>query len=138
MSLEPGLVLGLSDEQAKTRSLQLKKSGKNYQVLTNVEFKKGEVIDIVTKNLTKATLGQLELAEPQEKTLRQRKRLLLRNLRLQPNLLRQNHRRKRLNRKKQNKQKNLKMFDFDKFINRPCIGEGLGRGHFRQKSPLYP
>ena len=62
-----GLVLGLSDEQAKIRSLQLKKSGKNYQVLTNVEFKKGEVIDIVTKNLTKATLGQLELAEPQEK-----------------------------------------------------------------------
>ena len=58
-----GLVLGLSDEQAKIRSLQLKKSGKNYQVLTNVEFKKGEVIDIVTKNLTKATLGQLELAE---------------------------------------------------------------------------
>lgn len=62
-----GLVLGLSDEQAKIRSLQLKKSGKNYQVLTNVEFKKGEVIDIVTKNLTKATLGQLELAESQEK-----------------------------------------------------------------------
>lgn len=62
-----GLVLGLSDEQAKIRSLQLKKSGKNYQVLTNVEFKKGEIIDIVTKNLTKATLGQLELAEPQEK-----------------------------------------------------------------------
>ena len=61
-----GLVLGLSDEQAKIRSLQLKKTGKNYQVLTNVEFKKGEVIDIVTKNLTKATLGQLELAEPQE------------------------------------------------------------------------
>ena len=62
-----GLVLGLSDEQAKIRSLQLKKSGKNYQVLTNVEFKKGEVIDIVTKNLTKATLGQLELAEPGKK-----------------------------------------------------------------------
>nr|QIM10453.1 hypothetical protein PlAlph_3450 [uncultured Alphaproteobacteria bacterium] len=62
-----GLVLGLSDEQAKIRSLQLKKFGKNYQVLTNVEFKKGEIIDIVTKNLTKATLGQLELAEPQEK-----------------------------------------------------------------------
>ena len=64
-----GLVLGLSDEQAKIRSLQLKKSGKNYQVLTNVEFKKGEVIDIVPKNLTKATLGQLELAEPQEKNI---------------------------------------------------------------------
>ena len=63
-----GLVLGLSDEQAKIRSLQLKKSGKNYQVLTNVEFKKGEVIDIVTKNLTKATLGQLELAEPSAPT----------------------------------------------------------------------
>ena len=64
-----GLVLGLSDEQAKIRSLQLKKSGKNYQVLSNVEFKKGEIIDIVTKNLTKATLGQLELAEPQEKNI---------------------------------------------------------------------
>lgn len=64
-----GLVLGLSNEQAKIRSLQLKKSGKNYQVLSNVEFKKGEVIDIVTKNLTKATLGQLELAEPQEKNI---------------------------------------------------------------------
>lgn len=52
---------------SQNQILTAEKSGKNYQVLTNVEFKKGEVIDIVTKNLTKATLGQLELAEPQEK-----------------------------------------------------------------------
>ena len=73
-----------------------------------------------------------------KKTLRQRKRLLLRNLRHQPNLRRQKHRRKRLNRKKQNKHKNLKKFDFDKFINRPCIGEGLVEGIFGRKALYIP
>ena len=61
LSLEPGLFWDFPTNKPK--------SDQNYQVLTNVEFKKGEVIDIVTKNLTKATLGQLELAEPQEKNI---------------------------------------------------------------------
>lgn len=62
-----GFVLGLSDEQINSRQMQLKKYGKNYQVVSTVEFKKGEVIEIFSKNLTKATLGQLELLEPQKK-----------------------------------------------------------------------
>lgn len=63
-----GFVLGLSEEQIKTRSLQLRKYGKNYQVLETVEFKRGEIIDIISKNLTKSTLDNLEAIEVPPKT----------------------------------------------------------------------
>lgn len=67
VSFGVGFVLGLSEEQIQTRIFQLKKYGKNYQVLAAVEFKKGEIIDIISKNLTKATLEQLELLEDSSK-----------------------------------------------------------------------
>lgn len=67
VSFGAGFVLGLSDEQIKTRSLQLKKYGKTYQVLNAVEFKRGEIIDIISKNLTKATLNNLELVDASKK-----------------------------------------------------------------------
>ena len=53
LSLEPGLFWDFPTNKPKSDPYS----------------KKGEVIDIVTKNLTKATLGQLELAEPQEKNI---------------------------------------------------------------------
>ena len=67
VTLGAGFVLGLSEEQIKTRSLQLKKYGKNHQVIEKVEFKNGEVIDIISKNLTKSTLDNLELLDPVKK-----------------------------------------------------------------------
>lgn len=67
VSFGAGFVLGLSEEQIKTRIFQLKKYGKNYQVLAAVEFKKGEIVDIISKNLTKATLGQLKLLDDSSK-----------------------------------------------------------------------
>ncbi len=67
VTLMAGFVLGLSEEQTKTRSLQLKKYGKNFQVIEKVEFKNGEIIDILSKNLTKSTLDNLELLDPIKK-----------------------------------------------------------------------
>jgi hypothetical protein len=55
-----GFVLGLSDKQIQTRRHLLKKEGKYYRALEDVQFKNGEVVDIVSQNLSKSMLDCLE------------------------------------------------------------------------------
>lgn len=63
-----GFVLGLSEKQIQSRKHLLEKNRQGYKVISTVEFKKGEVIDIITKSLTKLTLSMLELVEKSKKT----------------------------------------------------------------------
>lgn len=58
-----GFVLGLSEEQIKTRKHLVTRHGKYYKALVTMEFKKGEVIDIITKNLSKGLLSNLEIQD---------------------------------------------------------------------------
>lgn len=58
-----GFVLGLSEEQIKTRKHLVARHGKYYKALVTIEFKKGEVIDIITKNLSKGLLCNLEVLD---------------------------------------------------------------------------
>lgn len=62
-----GFVLGLSEEQIQSRKHLLEKNRQGYKVISTVEFKKGETVDIITKSLTKSTLSALELVDKSKK-----------------------------------------------------------------------
>lgn len=64
-----GFVLGLSEEQIQSRKHLLEKNRQGYKVISTVEFKKGETVDIITKSLTKSTLSALELVDKSKKAL---------------------------------------------------------------------
>ena len=64
-----GIVIKLSKEQAKIRSRSLKPQNKDvYKVIDAVQFKNGEIITILSENISKAVLKNLEsLFQPQNK-----------------------------------------------------------------------
>lgn len=64
-----GFILALSDDQAETRSTQLKKTKKKgqYEVLSTVEFKQGEEIGVVKGDIPKSWWDTVEQVSAKER-----------------------------------------------------------------------
>lgn len=72
----PGFVLGLAPEQARPRLHRLEAREDGFVVVAPVEFKTGEVIELVAGDLGRAWVGRLEPVEPEPaaKPARRRRR----------------------------------------------------------------
>lgn len=69
-----GFVLALSPEQARDRLHRLAPRADGFEVLTPVEFKAGEIVDIVAGDLGRAWVGRLEPLDPEPAAKRSRRK----------------------------------------------------------------